>query len=188
MQPMDGTEKREQLLKEMHYRREKQWSLFSWTSSLLFGTLAGTVTITSSDHFQLTMWHGAAICFAVATLAFYAFFWLRENYQREMRATEMLDSLIGNSELNGLYADPSRAIGGYTFTVLGLATISIIAVILLIEMSSPRSQSEMSITFDPLTKKTTLSIPAYKREYTVHKLDSALQKFSNAVFEIAKEK
>jgi hypothetical protein len=44
---------RDALVKEREHRREKLWSLFSWTSTLLIGSIGGVVALSAEDNFKL---------------------------------------------------------------------------------------------------------------------------------------
>ncbi|MBT3339179.1 MAG: hypothetical protein HN855_03815 [Anaerolineae bacterium] len=66
--------------KEVDHRREKRWKIFSWTSSLLVGSIAGAVAITSKVADVLAWWpHKILLVIAVLVLSAYSILWIRYN-------------------------------------------------------------------------------------------------------------
>ena len=68
--------------KEVEYRTEKRWKIFSWASTLLIGSIAGAVAVKEID---LGCGGRVLLCFAVLVLAVYTILWLDFN-RRLLRA------------------------------------------------------------------------------------------------------
>jgi hypothetical protein len=62
--------------REVAYRNEKRWKIFSWSSSLLIGSIAGAVAI---KNINLGIPERILLCFAVIALASYTVLWLNFN-------------------------------------------------------------------------------------------------------------
>ena len=62
--------------KEVEYRSEKRWKIFSWSSSMLIGSIAGAVAVNNID---LGCPERILLCVAVLTLATYTVCWLYFN-------------------------------------------------------------------------------------------------------------
>jgi membrane protein YdbS with pleckstrin-like domain len=70
---------RESLLKELEFRREKQWRIFSWVSSILVGVTAGIIALNGKDEgFEIRPYHKGLLIFAIVVLTAYACIWIRE--------------------------------------------------------------------------------------------------------------
>ncbi len=68
------------LYKEIGYRREKQWKIFSWTNGILVSIIGGVIALTGKDkEFALKPLHKALLISAIITLATYAWIWIKEN-------------------------------------------------------------------------------------------------------------
>src|SRR3954453_23383672 len=93
---MGDIERKEQILKEVHYRRDKQWSIFSWTTNLILAAIGGFVTLSSSDYFQVTIWHGGALSLAILFLAVYSTIWIDQNRKREKNAMAILIAILND--------------------------------------------------------------------------------------------
>jgi hypothetical protein len=77
---------RDALVKEREYRRKKVWSLFSWTTTLLIGIIAGVVALSAEEHFTLVCEHRWLLTVAVVVLSFYCAWWLKINLDLEAAA------------------------------------------------------------------------------------------------------
>jgi hypothetical protein len=75
--------RREVLAKEIDYRREKRWRIFSWTSSILLAALGGVLALTGKGfHFPLLP-HRALSAAAALFVSLYAFLWITMNRKEE---------------------------------------------------------------------------------------------------------
>jgi hypothetical protein len=59
---------RQKLSEEMMYRRERQWKIFSWISTLLVGITGGVIALNGKD-FSFSVLHKIAVTFAVIVLS-----------------------------------------------------------------------------------------------------------------------
>ncbi len=86
--------------KEVDYRREKRWRIFSWASSLLVGSIAGAVAITADNTKVLPIYpHKTFMIVAVLTLAVYAIIWIRYNGIAETNARKNLHEIEKHLQL-----------------------------------------------------------------------------------------
>ena len=76
--------------KEVEYRTEKRWKIFSWSSSLLIGSIAGAVALKKT---YLGCPERILLCFAVIALATYTVFWLDFNRRSLHIALENLKAI-----------------------------------------------------------------------------------------------
>jgi len=118
---------------EVAYRNEKRWKIFSWSSSLLIGSIAGAVAVKKID---LGYPERILLCFAVITLAGYTMLWLNFNRHLLDNAEEKvkrIDKELGTYE--GLDFEEESIplwleIVSYGTTVALLAAISILMILL----------------------------------------------------------
>lgn len=69
--------------KEVEYVREKNWRIFTWTTTLLSGiTVALMALHTKSQDFALQLTHKISLWVLVLLLAFYAYLWLAWNKKK----------------------------------------------------------------------------------------------------------
>jgi uncharacterized protein (DUF983 family) len=122
---------------EADYRREKRWKIFSWTSSLLVGSIAGAVAITSSSNTALPLWpHKLVLILAVLTLAAYAILWIRYNgivLENAWNHVRELDAKLGvYGDLSTEDTDPRQTLPFISYGMtIGLLAAAAIAIILL---------------------------------------------------------
>jgi hypothetical protein len=125
--------------KEMDYRREKRWRIFSWVSSLLVGSIAGAVAITADSTKTLPTYpHKTFMIAAVLALAIYAILWEWHNRNAEANARTNMDKIEDSLKLyEGLFLEPTDPGGSETsrssiisynliIILLALAAIAII--------------------------------------------------------------
>ena len=92
---------REAIHKEVAYRRDKQWRIFSWTATLLLGVIGGVIALTGRAEFHFPLWPARtlmAVAFIVLTT--YACRWIYENIAAEAVARKELqeaDEALGIS-------------------------------------------------------------------------------------------
>ena len=118
---------------EVGYRTEKRWKIFSWASSLLFGSIAGSVALTKV---QLGCSERILLCVAVLVLSAYTILWLDFN-QRSLRAAlsnlEVIDKELNTYESIELVQENIPfwlRIISYGTTVALLAMVTIIMILL----------------------------------------------------------
>lgn len=89
------------LLKELEYRREKQWKIFSLVSTLLTGLTGGIIALRlrpqSPYHFPIMP--STALTLVAIALVWYALRWINYNWKVECRAWKALSDLTATSTL-----------------------------------------------------------------------------------------
>ena len=173
---MDDIGTKNQILKEIHYRRDKQWNIFSWVSSLILAAIGGVVTISSSNYFQLTFWHGLVLSLAILCLGIYSCYWLTQNIDRESEATKIIKDLDHENNLNNLYIDPEDYSIGYANIVGALSFVAIIFFLF-----SSRLQQKSSVVYNDQRKEITVTLPTKRVTYKKDKLDTAIKQFRDDV-------
>ena len=121
---------RESIAKEVDYRRDKQWRIFSWTTTLLLGSIAGMVTISGDKGFYLSWPLRVAASCAILTITAYACLWLDQNLADErkaMKALKCCDERLNITHITSPELGPRRF--GYAETLVLLAIAAVCAVI-----------------------------------------------------------
>ena len=101
---METKDRRKAVWTEILYRREKQWSIFSWTASLLLASIGGIVALATKEGFELSTLHKSFLATALFLLTLYAAVWLGVNLHLEMKAVEGWPDVMSA----GLSERPSR--------------------------------------------------------------------------------
>ena len=85
---------REVILKELDYRREKQWRVFSWTSTLLTAVVGGVVALKTRapQPFLLPYQYKLALSLSVVALTWYACSWIDHNWKRQGEVVATLEA------------------------------------------------------------------------------------------------
>ena len=85
---------REVILKELDYRREKQWRIFSWTSTLLTAVIGGVMALKTraAQSFTLPYQYKFALSLSVVALAWYACSWINHNWKRQGEVVATLEA------------------------------------------------------------------------------------------------
>ena len=73
----------EVIRRELEYRREKQWKIFSWSATVLLAATGGIVTLADKKEFVFPCWLPVTIACALIAIAFYSFIWIYENIYYE---------------------------------------------------------------------------------------------------------
>ncbi len=124
----------EMLRKELESCRDKAWKVFSWTSTILLGTIGGLVAVTgkpdSSTPASLPCWpHRTLLLAAILVLAFYASLWVRQNLKAEedvLKRIEPFEVEIGIRGKQGtIYGKPWF---GYRLTIALLAIAALVSI------------------------------------------------------------
>ena len=119
--------------KEVAYRNEKIWKIFSWSSSLLVGSIAGAVAV---GEIELAYFERFLICITVTALAVYTILWLRLNKklcQNAEKKVKTIDDELGTyKDFNFNKGPKKEEYKHITFelTVALLAAISILMILL----------------------------------------------------------
>lgn len=127
---------REALLKEIYFRMDKLWRLFSWASGLLIAITGGVIVLNTADQLQpLLIAHKMVLSFAVIILATYSVIWLRQNLNLEREARDALDKIDQDLGITGYRErlnaniprpDKGRRLG-YDMTVILLSIAAVLA-------------------------------------------------------------
>lgn len=73
------------LIRELEYRRKKQWDIFSWCSTLLVAITGGIIALQKGPS-GISNGQKFSISLAVVLLAAYAIPWIGHNYKLEVAA------------------------------------------------------------------------------------------------------
>ena len=80
-------------LKELEYRRKKQWDIFSWCSTILVALTGGVIVLQTREHaYQLHTSQKIAISISVIAIMVYAMLWLSYNWTREQEFLKIFDA------------------------------------------------------------------------------------------------
>ena len=121
---------REILAKQVEYRREKQWKIFSWTNSILLGITGGLIAI-SGKGFVLQTYHKVVLLGAIIVLTAYSCIWINENWRKSEDVNCKMVSYDTRFKFSLAYSSPKRILGlGYVPTVILLALAAAITIFL----------------------------------------------------------
>jgi hypothetical protein len=128
---------RELLSKEIQFRRERQWQVFTWTSSILVGIIVGVIAINGTDKgFVITTYHKWLLCFAVCIIAICACYWLAEHTYKERRLRAKANQYDKELGLDiELHSGKGHYFRGYILAIV-LMAIAALATILLVKRPS----------------------------------------------------
>ena len=131
---------RETVLKEISFRMDKLWRIFSWTSTVLVAMIGGTIALRTgrTGETDLSLVHQIVLAVAAGVLGLYAVIWLRQNLRLERRARDALaahDRALGIGpyveSIDGALPRPDRGIVvGYSLTVALLSLAAIVAALI----------------------------------------------------------
>jgi hypothetical protein len=134
---------REIISKEIEFRREKQWKIFSWTNSILVGIIGGLLAI-SGKGFALSKPQKALLVSAVIILTTYAWVWISQNWKKENEAKGKAVTYDSQFKLRILKFNPNRKVTlGYIGTIVLLALAAILTTLL---VETPPANSERRLT------------------------------------------
>jgi carbon starvation protein CstA len=138
---------REILTKEIEYRREKQWKIFSWTNSILIGITGGIIAI-SGKGFVLSPYQIALLISSVFILTLYTCIWVNENWKKENNAkkqADLYDKKIRKFDLPLVNFSERTKFGfGYIPTIVMLAIAATLAILLAPQSPPPNKALDRS--------------------------------------------
>jgi Na+/melibiose symporter-like transporter len=115
------------LVAEITYRREKQWKIFSWSSTLLVGITAGVIALTFEKGKQLDEFSRLLLIFSVVVLTAYSWLWCNRNIKFEEAARKELEGSQKALQIPTLKVKWPDWLGyGPTLLLLALAAIATI--------------------------------------------------------------
>jgi len=121
---------REVVANEVQYRREKQWRIFSWTSTFLLASIGGVIVLAGKGEFIFDWFLRMMMSVAIATISFYAISWIHENINFESSSRSALEKIIHDPEIDFEIPNPQgKAMFGYGGTIAFLAAAAILAVL-----------------------------------------------------------
>jgi hypothetical protein len=112
--------------KELDFRREKQWDIFSWCSTILVAITGGAIVLqVGPQPHQLLPVQRRIISLAVVVLVGYAVLWLSHNWKMEKKARSCLsdDKLWGPTS-----RDLVAWVVGYRVALVLLGAAALLAV------------------------------------------------------------
>ncbi|MBL6448262.1 hypothetical protein JMN32_18250 [Fulvivirga sp. 29W222] len=119
----------EALRKEIEFRREKAWRIFSWVSTILLSVMGGIIAIKSSSSWNLTCFHAALLTGAILVLSNFSHLWIHRNLEIEDNALnkiEPLEVFFKIREPNE--KDAKRPMFGYHATIILLTIATLITI------------------------------------------------------------
>ncbi|PYS47894.1 MAG: hypothetical protein DMF68_14815 [Acidobacteria bacterium] len=119
--------RREVLSKEIDYRREKTWRIFSWSSSILLATL-GAIIALSSKGFRLGWSQRIPAALAIFIVSSYSHIWITQNLKQAkvlQKAIREHDAELGIELIENEHTIPL----GYRVSMLIIAVITILVII-----------------------------------------------------------
>jgi hypothetical protein len=122
---------REVISKEVEYRRDKQWRIFSWTSGFLLAAIGGVVVLAGKGQFLFDQRLRVLMALALVTIAAYACLWIAANIKFEASARSELKTIDELLQIKFTIPDPkANVMFGYGATVSLLAIAAVLAVLL----------------------------------------------------------
>jgi hypothetical protein len=109
---------RDKLVEEAKYRRDRQWNVFSWVSTLLVGIIGGVIALNGND-FIFSIYHKIAISVAAVGLAAVAYVRMRHDAHVALAYTKVIFKLDEQQKLK--FTDRKHKkwhLGNIGFTVL----------------------------------------------------------------------
>jgi hypothetical protein len=86
--------------KELDYRRDKEWNIFSWCSSILVAITGGAIALQVGQPNKLVFSQRMIVSFAVVVLVGYSVLWLSYNHKMEKQARHSFDEHISKNILS----------------------------------------------------------------------------------------
>lgn len=111
--------------KELDFRRDKQWDIFSWCSTLLVAITGGVIALQSGPTQQphlLLRSQRAIISVAVVIVATFAVVWLGHNWHMEKLARRCFPE-----DIRERVWGPKRRVVGYRWAIVMLGAAALLA-------------------------------------------------------------
>jgi hypothetical protein len=110
--------------KELDFRREKQWNIFSWCSTTLVAITGGAIALqTGPQPHPLFRSQRAIISLAVVILVAYAIVWLGHNWHMEKLARRCFSDDVSEQVWG-----PKRKVVGYRWALAMLGAAALLAI------------------------------------------------------------
>ena len=91
----DSEKKLDILMKDLEYRRKKQWDIFSWCSTVLLAIIGGMFALATREKPQPWLpWQRGAISLSAVIVAVFAQSWINYHYQYELELATTLAKAI----------------------------------------------------------------------------------------------
>jgi hypothetical protein len=120
----------EMLRKEIEYRRDKAWKIFSWVSTILVGIVGGVVVIASKkSEWKLEWFHALVLMLSIIVLSIYSCLWIQQNLDIQdagLKKVKPYEVALGIRE--EVEACQKRPVWGYIITVVLLTIAAVLAV------------------------------------------------------------
>lgn len=133
----------ENLRKEVEYRRDKAWKIFSWASTILLAIIGGLIALATNPdpekHFKLLCYpHKILLVSSVFILAVYSTLWVERNLsvehdvQNEINAYEIKLGIRASEGISKrTLFEKVLKLFGYRETIILLALAAIASIILI---------------------------------------------------------
>lgn len=137
--PADASNPTEEVLDvaraELLYRREKQWHIFAWTTTILIAVIGGAITLAGKtcasparpDVIYSTL-QSLLMASAMLFLSWYACLWINENMRLEELAREKVIELLGVESIGNVLPNPKKIPLGYVKVVVFLMLGAVVAI------------------------------------------------------------
>lgn len=119
---------------ELLYRREKQWHIFAWTSTLLVAVIGGAITLAgkacspAKPDVAYSTIQCILMALAVMVLSSYAWIWIKENMRLEELARAKVIKLLEAHGMDEVLPDPQELPIGYVGVVVLLTIGAVLAI------------------------------------------------------------
>jgi hypothetical protein len=120
---------------ELLYRRDKQWHIFAWTTTILVAVVGGAITLAGKTcavprkpEVVYSTLQSVLMAVAIIVLSCYACVWINENMRLEELAREKVVKLLEAHNIGGVLPDPKKLPFGYVTVVVLLTIGAVIAI------------------------------------------------------------
>ena len=121
----------EAFTKEIDYRREKRWRIFSWASSILLAALGGVIALTGKG-FQFTSLRRTVTAVAVISICLYALYWISMNRNEEKLLRDLLrEEECTDFDVEQVKGRPIPFPFGYRMSLIVTAALTLVVIIFL---------------------------------------------------------
>jgi hypothetical protein len=105
---------------ELDYRRNKQWNIFSWASTMLVAITGGMLTLQLNGAWPTG--RRVPVTIAVVVLAAYCFIWLRYNSKKDKEAADKVQDETG-LQIRGLPHEKAPLGFRHALVLLAITTL-----------------------------------------------------------------